>query len=75
MGRQQLLLKQELTIPQILRTYANDGRCAMGAIYSYFGWDGGPDSDMTMSITAALPELEKTGLRDDFSIIELNDAG
>ena len=29
----------------------------------------------TMSITAALPELEKTGLRDDFSIIELNDAG
>jgi hypothetical protein len=60
MGRQQLLLKQELTIPQILRTYTKqfrqiteqysngyDGRCAMGAIYSYFSWDDGPDSDMT----------------------------
>jgi hypothetical protein len=63
--------------PQITEQYSDvyDGRCAMGTIYSYFGWDGGPDSDMTMSITAALPELEKTGLRDDFSIIELNDAG
>jgi hypothetical protein len=28
-----------------------------------------------MSIKAALPTLAKTGLHDDFSIIELNDAG
>ena len=30
---------------------------------------------MTMSIKAALPTLAKTGLGDDFSIIELNDTG
>jgi hypothetical protein len=84
----QQVLTQELSISQILRTYAKqfrqiteqysdgyDGRCAMGAIYSYFGWDGAPDSDMTTSIMAALHALAKTGLRNDFSIIELNDAG
>ena len=30
---------------------------------------------MTMSIKAVLPTLAKTGLGDDFSIIELNDTG
>jgi hypothetical protein len=88
MNQQQQLLKQELTISEILRTYGKqfmqiterysdgyNGRCAMGVIWSYFGWDGRPDSDMTMSVKAALPTLAKTGLRDDFSIIELNDTG
>ena len=88
MSRQIQLLKQEMTISQILRTYGKQfrqiterysdghtGRCALGVIWSYFGWDGRPDSDMTMSIKAALPTLAKTGLGDDFSIIELNDTG
>jgi hypothetical protein len=88
MSQQQQLLKQDLTVSQILRTYSkqfrqiierysdgHDGRCAMGVIWSYFGWDGRPGSDMTMSIKAALPTLAKTGLRDEFSIIELNDSG
>lgn len=77
-----------MTISQILRTYGkqfrqiterysdgHNGRCALGVIWSYFGWDGRPDSDMTMNIKAALPTLAKTGLGDDFSIIELNDTG
>ena len=51
MGRQQLLLKQELTIPQILRTYGKqfrqiterysdgrNGRCALGVIWSYLSF-------------------------------------
>jgi hypothetical protein len=88
MSQQLQLLKQELTISEILRTYGkqfrqiterysdgHNGRCALGVIWSYFGWDGRPDSDMTMSIKAALPTLAKTGLGDDFSIIELNDTG
>ena len=88
MSRQIQLLKQEMTISQILRTYGkqfrqiigrysdgHDGRCAMGVVWSYFGWGGRPDSEMTMSVKAALPTLAKTGLRDDFSIIELNDSG
>ena len=50
MGRQQLLLRQELTVSQILRTYGkqfrqiterysdgHDGRCALGVIMSYYG--------------------------------------
>lgn len=88
MSQQQQLIKQELTVPQILRVYGKqftqiterysdgyNGRCALGVIWSYFGWDGKPNSDMTMSIKAALPTLAKTGLDDDFSIIELNDTG
>ena len=80
--------KHELTVSQILLTYGKqfrqiterysdgrDGRCAIGVIWSYFGWDGKPDSDLTPSIKAALPVLSKTGLNDEFSIIELNDSG
>jgi hypothetical protein len=59
MTQQQLLLKQELTIAQILRIYGNrfrqireqysdghHGRCALGVIMSYFGWDGTDDFDV-----------------------------
>jgi hypothetical protein len=88
MSRQVQLLKQDLTVSQILRTYGkqfrqiaerysdgDNGRCAMGVIWSYFGWDGKPDSDMTSSVNAALPTLAKIGLNDDIFIIELNDKG
>ena len=56
MSSQQLLLRQELTVSQILRTYGkqftqiterysdgSNGRCAMGVIMSYFGWNGKDD--------------------------------
>jgi hypothetical protein len=56
MNQQQLLLKQELTVSQILRIYGkqftqvqtqysdgHNGRCALGVIMSYFGWDGTDD--------------------------------
>ena len=88
MSQQQELLIQELTISQILRTYGkqfrqiterysdgHDGRCAMGVILSYFGWDGKANSDLTRSVKAALPTIAKNGLHDDISIIELNDEG
>jgi|SRR5918996_490217 hypothetical protein len=85
---QQQPLTQELTVSQILRRYGKqfrqiteqysdgrNGRCAMGVILSFFGWDGKPDSDLTPSIKAALPTLAKSGLDDEFSIFELNDTG
>jgi hypothetical protein len=88
MSQQQQLLKQELTVTQILRTYGkqfkqiterfsdgHNGRCAIGVLMSYFGWDGDHNSDLTMSVQAALPTLAKTGLDDDFFIIDLNDSG
>jgi hypothetical protein len=83
--QQQQLLIKNLTVSQILRTYGKqfrqiterysdglNGRCAMGVVLSYFGWDGNPDSDITMSVQAA---LAKTGLHDDFFMIDLNDSG
>jgi hypothetical protein len=58
MGRQLLLLRQELTVSQILRTYGkqfrqiterysdgHDGRCALGVIMSYYGWTGQDDPE------------------------------
>ena len=85
MSHHQQLLAQELTVSQILLNYGkqfrqiterysdeHDGRCAMGVVLSYFGWDGNPDSDITMSVQAA---LAKTGLHDDFFMIDLNDSG
>jgi hypothetical protein len=86
--QRQQLLKQDLTIPQVLRIYGNqftqitgkysdghNGRCAMGVILSYFGWDARLDSDITTNSQAALPTLANAGLLHDFSIIEMNDSG
>ena len=70
MGRQQLLLKQELTISQILRTYGkqyrqitgrysdgHDGRCALGVIMSYYGWSGKDDSQAASQLLGTLIAL------------------
>lgn len=53
MNMQQQVLKQELTISQILHEHGkkftqvreqysdgNNGRCTIGVLISYFGWDG-----------------------------------
>ncbi|MGC2308425.1 MAG: hypothetical protein WA461_08480 [Nitrososphaeraceae archaeon] len=57
MSQQQQLLKQELTVSQILRIHGkkfrqvrrrysdgHDGGCAVGVSMSYYGWKGRDDS-------------------------------
>ena len=70
MSQQQLLLKQNLTVPQILRTngkqfrhitgrYSDgrDGRCALGVIMSYYGWSGKDDSQAASQLLGTLIAL------------------
>ena len=58
MSKQLQLLKQEVTVSQILRNYGSNftqirkrysdgrnGRCAIGVIMSYFGWNGKDDGE------------------------------
>lgn len=87
MSRQQLLLKQELTISQILRTYGkqfrqitkrysdgHNGRCALGVIMSYHGWNGHDDSDASSKLLGTLIALRQVGI-DKNEIIQMNDSG
>jgi hypothetical protein len=87
MGRQQLLLKQELTVSEILRTYGkqfkqiterysdgHNGRCALGVIMSYYGWDGVDKIDAGKKLSTVLSALDYTGI-DKNLIIEMNDSG
>jgi hypothetical protein len=75
MVRQQLLLRQELTISQILRTCGkqyrqiqnqysdgHNGRCAMGVIMSYYGWNGKDDSQAASKLLGTLIALRCTGV-------------
>lgn len=75
MSQQQQLLKQGMTISQILRTYGKqfrqiqmrysdgqEGRCAIGVIMSYFGWDGEDDFDTARVLFAALSELKRVDI-------------
>jgi hypothetical protein len=85
----QTLQQQEISISQILRVYGKqfkqvkgrysdeqDGRCAMGVILSYCGWDGKLDSLSKTSAGwhAAQRALKKAGIR-RVSIIDQNDSG
>ena len=87
MSQQQLLLKQELTVSQILLIYGkqftqitkrysdgNNGRCAIGVLMSYFGWDGRIDFDTANNLLAASDILEDAGIDYDL-LIDLNDSG
>ena len=90
MTKQQLqpLLKQEqLTVSQILRTYGkqfrqiterysdeNDGRCAMGVIMSYYGWNGKDDSQAASKLLGVFTALRHAGI-DRNLLIEMNDSG
>jgi hypothetical protein len=89
MSKQQLqpLLKQELTVPQILRTYGkqfrqitgrysdgHDGRCALGVLMSYYGWDGQDDSQAASKLLGTLIVLRCAGI-DKNLLIEMNDSG
>jgi hypothetical protein len=87
MRQQQQLLKQEVTVPQILRTYGkqfrqiverysdgHDGRCALGVIMSYYGWNGKDDSNASSKLLGALIALRQAGI-DRNLLIEMNDSG
>ena len=87
MGRQQLLLKQELTVSQILRTYGkqyrqiterysdgDNGRCALGVIMSYYGWNGRDDSQAASKLLGTLIALRSAGI-DRNLLIDMNDSG
>jgi hypothetical protein len=84
---QQQLLAQELSISQILRAYGKqftqireqytdgiNGRCAMGVIMSYYGWDGKCCTNAERRLYAALVALRRAGISKE-SLIELNDSG
>ena len=87
MGSQQLLLRQELTVSQILRTYGkqftqitdrysdgNNGRCAMGIIMSYFGWNGKDDIRDSRKLLSAFIALTHAGVSKHL-VVQLNDSG
>jgi len=85
--QQQQLLKQELTISQILRGYGKqftqikqwcsdrrNGRCAIGVIMSYYNWNGKDDFDTPNRLLDALVALGRDGISEDL-IVRLNDSG
>lgn len=87
MSQQQQLLKQELTMSQILRTYGKqftqitgwytdgrNGRCATGVIMSYYGWNGRDFFGIARSLICTLHLLKNAGVQIDF-IAQLNDSG
>jgi len=87
MSQQKQLLRQELIIPQILRSYGKqfvqiriqlsdgqNGRCALGVIMSYFGWNGEDDSEASNRLLDALGALGRDGISENL-IIRLNDSG
>jgi hypothetical protein len=83
----QQLVMQGLSLSQILRIYGkqfeqvrkrysdgHNGRCAIGVIMSYRGWNGKDDLDAAKILLATLLELRHFGIDKNF-LIELNDSG
>jgi hypothetical protein len=83
----QQLLEQEMTVSQILRTYGKhftqireqysdgfDGRCAIGVIMSYYGWNGNSKYGAARSSLATLVALRREGVS-YWAVIEMNDSG
>ena len=79
--------KQEASISQIIRTYGKHfkqirkrytdglgGRCVMGLIMSYYGWDGKCITNAERRLYAALVALRRAGISQEL-LIELNDCG
>ena len=80
-------LNQESSISQILRTYGKQfrqirkqyadglgGRCVMGVIMSYYGWDGKCITTAERRLYAALVALRQAGISKEL-LIEMNDSG
>jgi hypothetical protein len=87
MSQQPLVLKEMLSISQILRIYGkqftqiierysdgHNGRCAIGVIMSYHGWNGKDDSQASGKLLSALIALRYAGI-DKNLLIDLNDSG
>jgi len=87
MSQQKIILKQQLTASEILRTYGkkfkqvrkrysdgHNGRCAIGVVMSYFGWNGKDDSEAGKKLMEALNELAQAGISKNF-VLQLNDSG
>ena len=87
MSQQQQIQTQELSVSQILRVYGKqftqitkqysdgrNGRCAIGVLMSYFGWDGRDDSRASRNFLSAFNALSHAGFNKDV-VIQLNDAG
>ena len=85
--QQHQLLKPELTVSQILRIYGkqftqiteqysdgHNGRCAMGVIMSYFGWNGKDDIRASRKLLSAFIALTHAGVNKDL-VVQLNDSG
>lgn len=75
MSQQPLVLKEKLSISQILRIYGTqftqiierysdgrNGRCAIGVIMSYHGWNGKDDSQASGKLLGALIALRYAGI-------------
>jgi hypothetical protein len=76
-----------LTVAQILRTYGkqftqvqtqysdgHNGRCALGVIMSYFGWDGTDDYDVAKVLVTTMNKLKHVNI-DEKLLIDINDYG
>jgi hypothetical protein len=76
-----------MSVSQILRLYGKqfkqirdqytdglNGRCAMGVIMSYYGWDGKDWTGASSKLFAALFALRHAGISTDL-LIDLNDSG
>ena len=72
MSQQQQIQTQELSVSQILRVYGKqftqiteqysdgrNGRCAIGVLMSYFGWDGRDDSRASRNFLSAFNALSQ----------------
>ena len=79
--------RQEASISQIIRMYGKQfkqirkrytdglgGRCVMGLIMSYYGWDGKCITNAERKLYAALVALRQAGISEEL-LIELNDSG
>jgi hypothetical protein len=77
---QQQLLKQELSVSQVLRIYGkqytqiterysdgHSGRCAIGVLMSYFGWNGRDDSRASKKTTECLHCINTCGSEQRFN--------
>jgi len=87
MSQRQQLLRVELTVSQILRVYrkqftqiterysdGHNGRCALGVLMSYFGWDGRDDYQAPSKLLGTLIALRSADI-DRNLLIEMNDSG
>jgi hypothetical protein len=87
MMQQQQLLKQNMTVSQILRIYGKEfrqiqnlysdehnGRCAIGLIMSYYGWNGKDEPGSARRLLSAFLSLKNEGIDKDL-LIDLNDSG